>query len=152
MQLGTLPVMPVQAMTQQATRHARRVYVGGLPPTANEQENGGIHVKESSLFAAARTTHLISGTSGLSARDISSIRGDNAALVIYTSGTTGKPKDVVHMHRSVLAQAFSRILLDLQLINEDIRVIEGTENSEEAWNNWGFESLSCFFCFHCYMQ
>ncbi|XP_020403102.1 splicing factor U2af large subunit A-like isoform X1 [Zea mays] len=26
-----------QAMTQQATRHARRVYVGGLPPTANEQ-------------------------------------------------------------------------------------------------------------------
>ncbi|KAH0857575.1 hypothetical protein HID58_085836, partial [Brassica napus] len=27
----------VQAMTQQATRHARRVYVGGLPPTANEQ-------------------------------------------------------------------------------------------------------------------
>ncbi|XP_030523827.1 splicing factor U2af large subunit B-like isoform X2 [Rhodamnia argentea] len=34
---GTLPVMPVQAMTQQATRHARRVYVGGLPPTANEQ-------------------------------------------------------------------------------------------------------------------
>ncbi|XP_015578426.1 splicing factor U2af large subunit B isoform X7 [Ricinus communis] len=36
-QFGTLPVMPVQAMTQQATRHARRVYVGGLPPTANEQ-------------------------------------------------------------------------------------------------------------------
>ncbi|CAI0410004.1 unnamed protein product [Linum tenue] len=34
---GTLPVMPVQAMTQQATRHARRVYVGGLPPSANEQ-------------------------------------------------------------------------------------------------------------------
>jgi len=25
------------AMTQQATRHARRVYVGGLPPIANEQ-------------------------------------------------------------------------------------------------------------------
>lgn len=23
--------------SQQATRHARRVYVGGLPPTANEQ-------------------------------------------------------------------------------------------------------------------
>ncbi|KAK6932547.1 RNA recognition motif domain [Dillenia turbinata] len=36
-QLGALPLMPVQAMTQQATRHARRVYVGGLPPTANEQ-------------------------------------------------------------------------------------------------------------------
>ncbi|OVA18674.1 RNA recognition motif domain [Macleaya cordata] len=33
----TLPIMPVQAMTQQATRHARRVYVGGLSPTANEQ-------------------------------------------------------------------------------------------------------------------
>ncbi|KAL6012362.1 hypothetical protein ACLOJK_002849 [Asimina triloba] len=32
-----VPVMPVQAMTQQATRHARRVYVGGLSPTANEQ-------------------------------------------------------------------------------------------------------------------
>ena len=30
-------VMQPQAMTQQATRHARRVYVGGLPPTANEQ-------------------------------------------------------------------------------------------------------------------
>ncbi|KAK4789975.1 hypothetical protein SAY86_017279 [Trapa natans] len=36
-QFGTIPIMPVQAMTQQATRHARRVYVGGLPPTANEQ-------------------------------------------------------------------------------------------------------------------
>lgn len=34
---GALPMMPVQAMTQQATRHARRVYVGGLSPTANEQ-------------------------------------------------------------------------------------------------------------------
>ncbi|KAK1322929.1 Splicing factor U2af large subunit B [Acorus calamus] len=36
-QFGNLPIMPVQAMTQQATRHARRVYVGGLSPTANEQ-------------------------------------------------------------------------------------------------------------------
>lgn len=27
----------VQPPSQQATRHARRVYVGGLPPTANEQ-------------------------------------------------------------------------------------------------------------------
>ncbi|CAA7399424.1 unnamed protein product [Spirodela intermedia] len=36
-QFPAIPVMPVQAMTQQATRHARRVYVGGLPPTANEQ-------------------------------------------------------------------------------------------------------------------
>ncbi|XP_017218265.1 splicing factor U2af large subunit B isoform X2 [Daucus carota subsp. sativus] len=37
-QFGVLPAaMPVQAMTQQATRHARRVYVGGLSPTANEQ-------------------------------------------------------------------------------------------------------------------
>ncbi|KAE8664236.1 Splicing factor U2af large subunit B [Hibiscus syriacus] len=36
-QFGGLPLMPVQAMTQQATRHARRVYVGGLSPTANEQ-------------------------------------------------------------------------------------------------------------------
>nr|VDD29690.1 unnamed protein product [Brassica oleracea] len=36
-QLGALSLLPVQAMTQQATRHARRVYVGGLPPTANEQ-------------------------------------------------------------------------------------------------------------------
>lgn len=26
-----------QQPSQQATRHARRVYVGGLPPTANEQ-------------------------------------------------------------------------------------------------------------------
>ncbi|KAM0971510.1 hypothetical protein ACFX13_019705 [Malus domestica] len=31
-----LPLMPAQAMTQQATRHAHRVYVGGLPPLANE--------------------------------------------------------------------------------------------------------------------
>lgn len=36
-QFGGLPLMPAQAMTQQATRHARRVYVGGLPPMANEQ-------------------------------------------------------------------------------------------------------------------
>ncbi|KAK0577939.1 hypothetical protein LWI29_002613 [Acer saccharum] len=36
-QLGALPMMPVEAMTQQATRHARRVYVGGPPPLANEQ-------------------------------------------------------------------------------------------------------------------
>ncbi|XWS45391.1 hypothetical protein CRYUN_Cryun15aG0132500 [Craigia yunnanensis] len=36
-QFGALPLMPFQAMTQQATRHARRVYVGGLSPTANEQ-------------------------------------------------------------------------------------------------------------------
>ncbi|KAM0985903.1 hypothetical protein ACFX13_013361 [Malus domestica] len=32
-----LPLMPAQAMTQQATRHAHRAYVGGLPPLANEQ-------------------------------------------------------------------------------------------------------------------
>ncbi|KAJ7523888.1 hypothetical protein O6H91_18G066500 [Diphasiastrum complanatum] len=36
-QFPGLPAMPAQAMTQQATRHARRVYVGGLPPMANEQ-------------------------------------------------------------------------------------------------------------------
>ncbi|KAJ4850780.1 hypothetical protein Tsubulata_013831 [Turnera subulata] len=36
-QLGTLSLVPAHAMTQQATRHARRVYVGGLPPLANEQ-------------------------------------------------------------------------------------------------------------------
>ncbi|GBG62104.1 hypothetical protein CBR_g28575 [Chara braunii] len=36
-QFPGLPAMPPQAMTQQATRHARRVYVGGLPPLANEQ-------------------------------------------------------------------------------------------------------------------
>ncbi|KAG8655528.1 splicing factor U2af large subunit B isoform X3 [Manihot esculenta] len=36
-QFSPLPIMPIQAMTQQATRHARRVYVGGLLPTANEQ-------------------------------------------------------------------------------------------------------------------
>ncbi|KAG0530728.1 hypothetical protein BDA96_05G211700 [Sorghum bicolor] len=35
-QFNPLVIQP-QAMTQQATRHARRVYVGGLPPTANEQ-------------------------------------------------------------------------------------------------------------------
>lgn len=36
-QFGALSTMPMHAMTQQATRHARRVYVGGLPPFANEQ-------------------------------------------------------------------------------------------------------------------
>lgn len=36
-QLGPLSLMPAHTMTQQATRHARRVYVGGLPPSANEQ-------------------------------------------------------------------------------------------------------------------
>ncbi|XP_043708876.1 splicing factor U2af large subunit B-like isoform X5 [Telopea speciosissima] len=36
-QLATPLLMHPQAMTQQATRHARRVYVGGLSPTANEQ-------------------------------------------------------------------------------------------------------------------
>ncbi|XP_062197411.1 splicing factor U2af large subunit B isoform X2 [Phragmites australis] len=35
-QFNPLVIQP-QAMTQQATRHARRVYVGGLPPSANEQ-------------------------------------------------------------------------------------------------------------------
>lgn len=29
--------MPAAAPSQQATRHARRIYVGGLPPTSNEQ-------------------------------------------------------------------------------------------------------------------
>ena len=32
-----LPTGSVQPPSQQATRHARRIYVGGLPPTANEQ-------------------------------------------------------------------------------------------------------------------
>ncbi|XP_071706671.1 splicing factor U2af large subunit A-like isoform X3 [Rutidosis leptorrhynchoides] len=36
-QMGAFPMMPAHTMTQQATRHARRVYVGGLPPLANEQ-------------------------------------------------------------------------------------------------------------------
>ncbi|KAL7142718.1 hypothetical protein ABFS83_08G142600 [Erythranthe nasuta] len=35
--LGSASLFPMQVMTQQATRHARRVYVGGLPPLANEQ-------------------------------------------------------------------------------------------------------------------
>ncbi|XP_028775578.1 splicing factor U2af large subunit B [Neltuma alba] len=36
-QVGALSLMSVQPMMQQATRHARRVYVGGLPPLTNEQ-------------------------------------------------------------------------------------------------------------------
>lgn len=36
-QFGGLSTISMQSMTQQATRHARRVYVGGLPPLANEQ-------------------------------------------------------------------------------------------------------------------
>lgn len=36
--LARAGLMPgVQPPSQQATRHARRVYVGGLPPTGNEQ-------------------------------------------------------------------------------------------------------------------
>ena len=36
--LNAAGMMPgVQPPSQQATRHARRVYVGGLPPTGNEQ-------------------------------------------------------------------------------------------------------------------
>ncbi|KAG9134516.1 hypothetical protein Leryth_024132 [Lithospermum erythrorhizon] len=35
--LNYFPLFPAQTMSQQATRHARRVYVGGLPPLANEQ-------------------------------------------------------------------------------------------------------------------
>ncbi|XP_026410203.1 splicing factor U2af large subunit B-like [Papaver somniferum] len=35
---GTFPIN-MMYMTQQATRHARRVYVGGLPPMANEEES-----------------------------------------------------------------------------------------------------------------
>ncbi|KAK7268275.1 hypothetical protein RIF29_20971 [Crotalaria pallida] len=34
---SAISVMPDQALTQQATLHARKVYVGGLPPTANKQ-------------------------------------------------------------------------------------------------------------------
>ena len=35
---GSGPVISgASAMSQQATRHARRIYVGGLPPSANEQ-------------------------------------------------------------------------------------------------------------------
>ncbi len=34
---GAAAAAALAAPTQQATRHARRVYVGGLPPTANEQ-------------------------------------------------------------------------------------------------------------------
>ncbi|GFP96681.1 splicing factor u2af large subunit a [Phtheirospermum japonicum] len=34
---GSVSMFPFQVMTQQATRFARRVYVGGLPPLANEQ-------------------------------------------------------------------------------------------------------------------
>ncbi|KAL3820558.1 hypothetical protein ACJIZ3_006463 [Penstemon smallii] len=33
---GSASLFPIQSLTQQATRHARRVYVGGLPPLANE--------------------------------------------------------------------------------------------------------------------
>ncbi|KAK4271521.1 hypothetical protein QN277_020207 [Acacia crassicarpa] len=36
-QVGAFSMMSVQPMMQQATRHARRVYVGGLPPFTNEQ-------------------------------------------------------------------------------------------------------------------
>ncbi|KAK4347134.1 hypothetical protein RND71_033473 [Anisodus tanguticus] len=49
--LGSFPFLPVQAMSQQATRHARRVYVGGLPPLANEQVwRYCLHVVEAELY------------------------------------------------------------------------------------------------------
>ena len=43
------------ALTQQATRHARRVYVGGLPPPATE---ASIATFFSQAMAAARLTYL----------------------------------------------------------------------------------------------
>ncbi|XP_020079755.1 splicing factor U2af large subunit A-like isoform X1 [Ananas comosus] len=36
-QFAAISLLPAQAINQQATRHARRVYVGGLPPMSNEQ-------------------------------------------------------------------------------------------------------------------
>ncbi|XP_024521327.1 splicing factor U2af large subunit B isoform X3 [Selaginella moellendorffii] len=57
-QFAGLPTMPAQAMTQQATRHARRVYVGGLPPLANEQvifSVRGIDIYSNMLFNFGQT-------------------------------------------------------------------------------------------------
>lgn len=43
----------------QATRHARRVYVGGLPPTANEQVK---HLDNSQFQVEYRNCYFLSGS------------------------------------------------------------------------------------------
>jgi len=60
----SFPGMPLaanrpQAMTQQATRHARRVYVGGLPPLANEQTVARFFSQ--ALAAVGGTSHIAAG-------------------------------------------------------------------------------------------
>ncbi|XP_075091954.1 splicing factor U2af large subunit B-like [Nicotiana tabacum] len=57
-QFGVLPVMPIQAMTHKATRHARRVYVGGLPANANEHGmllSMSINYEKKFVFVEMRT-------------------------------------------------------------------------------------------------
>ncbi|KAM0966041.1 hypothetical protein FF1_021920 [Malus domestica] len=64
-------LMLAQAMTQQATRHACRVYVGGLPPLANEQT---IATFFSQVMAAIR---------GNSVGSISELAGDGVMKKLY---------------------------------------------------------------------
>ena len=48
---GSGPIISgAAAMSQQATRHARRIYVGGLPPSANEQN---VQVQAALLWSAS---------------------------------------------------------------------------------------------------
>jgi len=64
-------------MTQQATRHARRVYVGGLPPMANEAivatffsnalaAIGGVNAMAGESVAGAYTRPLFNSTPAVS--------------------------------------------------------------------------------------
>ncbi len=54
--------MALAAPSQQATRHARRIYVGGLPPTASEQN---VAVFFSNALAAVGGTTAGPGESGV---------------------------------------------------------------------------------------
>ncbi|KAM2440905.1 hypothetical protein PS1_022187 [Malus domestica] len=77
-------LMLAQAMTQQATRHACRVYVGGLPPLANEQT---IATFFSQVMAAIRGNSVGSRSHGFYLRamcfPVSELAGDGVMKKLY---------------------------------------------------------------------
>ncbi|CAG7886151.1 unnamed protein product [Brassica rapa] len=80
-------MMPIQAMTQRATRHARRVYVGGLSPQANEHVNY-IH----SLFFAMFQHLILTLTYSPALQSVATFFSQVMAAV---GGNTAGPGDAV---------------------------------------------------------